>query len=103
MSSMQSQQQTKGEVIAELRGKTDSFSIKDIGANGIRLENNDVGQITGKYQANYMETASIHKKTDGMIEWEGNSIQMEGKDMDEGTSHSKGRKKDDGTSRYERR
>src|SRR5436189_4325629 len=68
MSSMQSQQQTKGEVIAELRGKTDNFSIKDIGANGIKIENNDVGQITGKYQANFMETVSIHMKTDGTSE-----------------------------------
>src|SRR5438552_12387939 len=87
VSSMQSQQQTKGEVIAELRGKTDSFSIKDIGANGIKIENNDVGQITGKYQANFMETVSIHMKTDGTSEWEGKSIQMAGKDMVVATSH----------------
>ncbi len=53
---MQSQQQSKGEVIAEMRGKTDSFSIKDITSSGVKMENNDVGQITGKYQANFMET-----------------------------------------------
>ena len=75
---MQSQQQTKGEVIAELRGKTDSFSIKDIGANGIKLENNDVGQITGKYQVNFMVTISIHMKTDGTSEWEGKGIKLAG-------------------------
>jgi hypothetical protein len=45
-----------------------SFSIKDIGTNGIKIENNDVGQITGKYQANFMETVSIHMKTDGTSE-----------------------------------
>ena len=98
---MQSQQQTKGEVIAELRGKTDSFSIKDISANGIKIENNDVGQITGKYQANFMETVSIHMKTDGTSEWEGKSIQMAGKDMVVATSHGKGRNNADGTIWFE--
>src|SRR5437879_12362644 len=98
---MQSQQQTKGEVIAELRGKTDSFSIKDIGANGIKIENNDVGQITGKYQANFMETVSIHMKTDGTSEWEGKSTQMAGKDMVVATSHGKGRSHADVTIRIE--
>src|SRR5437879_13548967 len=98
---MQSQQQTKGEVIAELRGKTDSFSIKDIGANGIKIENNDVGQITGKYQANFMETDSIHMKTDGTSEWEGKGIQMVGKDMVVVTGHGKGHRGPDGNAMFE--
>jgi len=98
---MQSQQQTKGEVIAELRGKTDSFSIKDISANGIKMENNDVGQITGKYQANFMETVSIHMKTDGTSEWEGKGIQMAGKDMVVATGHGKGKQNADGTVSFE--
>jgi hypothetical protein len=98
---MQSVQQAKGEVIAELRGKTDSFSIKDISSNGVKMENNDVGQITGKYQANFMETVSIHMKTDGTSEWEGKSIQMAGKDMVVSTSHGKGRQNADGTVSFE--
>jgi hypothetical protein len=93
---MQTQQQSKGEVIAELRGKTDSFSIKDISSNGVKMENNDVGQITGKYQANFMETVSIHMKTDGTSEWEGKAIQMAGKDMVVATSHGKGKTLPDG-------
>ncbi len=98
---MQSQQQTKGEVIAELRGKTDSFSIKEINANGIKMENNDVGQITGKYQANFMETVSVHMKTDGTSEWEGRGIQMVGRDMVAATSHGKGRTTGDGKILFE--
>ncbi len=98
---MQSQQQTKGEVIAELRGKNDSFSIKDISANGIKLENNDVGQITGKYQANFMETVSIHMKTDGTSEWESRGIQMAGKDMVVATGHGKGKRNADGIISFE--
>src|SRR2546422_4241174 len=98
---MQSQQQTKGEVITELRGKTDSFSIKDITSNGVRMENNDVGQITGKYQGNFMETISIHMKTDGTSEWEGKGIQMVGKDMVVATSHGKGKQTADGKVSFE--
>src|SRR6266550_4550229 len=68
MSSMQSQQQTKGEVIAELRGKTDSFSIKDIGANGIKMAGKD------------MVVATSHGKgrnnADGTIWFEGEQKYM---------------------------
>jgi hypothetical protein len=98
---MQSQQQSKGEVIAELRGKTDSFSIKDISSSGVKMENNDVGQITGKYQGNFMETVSINMKTDGTSEWEGKGIQMVGKDMVVVTGHGKGRTGPDGNTMFE--
>ena len=94
-------QQTKGEVIAELRGKTDSFSIKDISSSGFKMENNEVGQITGKYQANFMETISINVKTDGTSEWEGRSIQMAGQDMIVATSRGKGRNTGQGTVAFE--
>jgi hypothetical protein len=97
---MQSQQ-TKGEVIAEYRGKTDSFSIRDISANGVKMENNDVGQVTGKYQANFMETVYIHMKTDGTSEWEGKGIQMAGKDMVVVTGHGKGHAMPDGSVMFE--
>ena len=98
---MQSQQQTKGEVIVELRGKTDSFSIKDISPNGIKMENNDVGQLTGKYSGNFMETVSIHMKTDGTSDWEGRGIQMAGKDMVAVTGKGKGKQNADGTVSFE--
>ena len=98
---MQSQQQSKGDVIAELRGKNDSFSIKDISSSGVKLENNDVGQITGKYQGNFMETVSIHMKTDGTSEWEGKGIQMVGKDMVVVTGHGKGQRGPDGNVMFE--
>src|SRR6266851_1498926 len=91
---MQSQQQSKGDVIAELRGKNDSFSIKDISSSGVKLENNDVGQITGKYQGNFMET-------DGTSEWESRGIQMVGKDMVVVTGHGKGHRGADGTVMFE--
>src|SRR5438094_8581789 len=98
---MQSQQQTKGEVIAELRGKTDSFSIKDISSSGVKMENNDVGEITGKYQGNFMETIRINMKSDGTSEWEGKGIQMVGKDMVVATSRGKSKQTPDGQLSFE--
>src|SRR5947199_3620981 len=98
---MQSQQQTKGEVIAELRGKTDSLSIKDISSSGVKIENNDIGQITGKYQANFMETISIHMKPDGTSEWEGKGVQMAGQDMVVTTSKGHGHQTGPGTIAFE--
>lgn len=98
---MQSQQQSKGEVILELSGKTDSFSIKDISSSGVRLENNDVGQVRGKYQGNFMETVSIHMKPDGSSDWEGKGIQMIGNDMVVVTSHGKGHTGPDGNVIFE--
>src|SRR5712664_3386866 len=98
---MQSQQQAKGEVIAELRGKNDSLRIKEITSNGVKMENNDVGQITGKYQANFMERVSIHMMTDGTSEWESRGIQMAGRDMVVATGHGKGKRNADGTISFE--
>ena len=97
---MQSQQ-TKGELIIELVGKTDSFSIRDISPNGVKMENNDVGQVSGKYNGNFMETVYIHMKTDGTSDWEGKGIQMIGKDMVVVTGHGKGKQNADGTVSFE--
>jgi len=98
---MQSQQQSKGEVILELRGKTDSFSIKDISSSGVKMENNDVGQVSGKYQGSFMETVSIHMKPDGTSDWEDRGIQMIGNDMVVVTSHGKGHTVPDGNVMFE--
>jgi hypothetical protein len=93
---MQSQQQSKGELIAEIHGKTDSFTIKEVSSGGVKMENNDVGQLTGKYSAQFMETVSIHMKPDGTSDWEGRGIQMAGNDMAVTTSHGKGHATPDG-------
>jgi hypothetical protein len=88
---MQAQEQKmKGEVIAQINGKTDSWSIKDVSSNGFKLENNDVGQITGKYSANFMETITVNMKQDGSNDWEGKGLQMAGTDLVVTTSKGKG-------------
>src|SRR6266702_4807902 len=65
---MQAQQQSKGEVIAELRGKTDSFSIKDISANGIKMVGKDMVVVTGHGKG--------HRGPDGNVMFEGEQKYM---------------------------
>ena len=71
----------KGELISEFKGKTHSWTIKEVGKNGVTMEMNDMGEITGKYNANFMETNAIHIKSDGTITWEGRGIHNSGPDM----------------------
>ncbi len=76
-----STQKAKGELIAEIKGKTASWTIKDITQSGVKMEMNDEGQVTGKYNANFMETININLKPDGTSTWEGKGLQMAGSDM----------------------
>src|SRR5262249_13809200 len=62
---------------------------------------NDIGQISGKYQGNFMETVTIHMKQDGSSEWEGRGIQMVGMDMVAVTGHGKGKTGPDGNVTFE--
>ncbi len=71
----------KGELIAEIKGKTSSWTIKEVSQSGVRMEMNDQGEITGKYNANFMETTSINLKPDGTSTWEGRGIHNSGADM----------------------
>ena len=71
----------KGELIAEIKGKSNSWTIKEVGKNGVTMEMNDSGEITGKYDARFMETTTIHMKPDGTMTWEGRGIQNSGEDM----------------------
>ncbi len=76
-----STQKAKGEVIAEIKGKTNSWTIKEITQTGVKMENNEEGQVTGKYNANFMETINIVMKPDGTSTWEGKGLHMAGTDM----------------------
>ncbi len=76
-----STQKMKGELIAEIKGKSQSWTIKEVGKNGVTMETNDMGEITGKYNANFLETTSIHIKPDGTMTWEGRGMQNSGPDM----------------------
>ena len=72
---MQAQKQ-KGELIGEIHGKTVTTTIKELTPMGVRMEINDQGQVSGKYNAAHMETVSIFQKRDGTSEWEQKGIQV---------------------------
>jgi len=84
-------QKSKGELIAEMKGKSGSWTLKEVGKNGVVMEVNDSGEITGKYNAQFMETTTIHMKPDGSMTWEGRGMQNSGADMiivtSKGTAH----------------
>jgi hypothetical protein len=87
-----STQKTKGELIADIKGKSHSWTIKEAGKNGVIMETNDVGEVTGKYHASFMETTTVHIKQDGTITWESRGMQNSGSDMivtaGKGTAHN---------------
>src|SRR5881628_2924157 len=72
---MQAQtQMSKGELLFELQGKTVSRTIKEITPHGVKLEMNNEGQATGKFNANELNTINVFMKPDGTNEWEGKGL-----------------------------
>ncbi|HET7404531.1 MAG TPA: hypothetical protein VFJ63_00270 [Candidatus Bathyarchaeia archaeon] len=79
---MQAQTMTqKGELLYEVKSKNIVTTIKDIGQNGIQLEMNDRGEVSGKFHGSHMDTVNVNVKTDGTNEWQVKSI-MNTKDGD---------------------
>ena len=64
----------KGELLYEIKSKNSSITIKDIGPNGIQLEMNDAGEISGKLHGGHIDTVSVNVKTDGTNDWQVKSI-----------------------------
>ncbi len=69
-------QETKGELIVEVHGKTTTTTIKDISPAGARLEHNILGEVKGKYHGTYMQTTSTLRKPDGSSEWDAKFITL---------------------------
>ena len=73
---MQAQtQMAKGELLLEIHGKTVTRTVKEISPNGVKLQMNDEGQTTGKYNAGHIETVTVLIKPDGTNEWETKAIE----------------------------
>jgi hypothetical protein len=64
----------KGELLWEIKSKNVTTTIKDINPNGLQLEMNDRGEISGKIHGAFMNTVSVNMKTDGSSDWQGKSI-----------------------------
>lgn len=73
---MQAQSQiAKGELLYEIQGKTNSWTVKEITPHGVKMQMNDQGQSTGKLSAGQVNTVDIFMKTDGTSEWESKAVQ----------------------------
>ena len=72
---MQAQHQ-KGEQLFEVHGKTITRTIMDISPAGIKIQSNDEGQVSGRYDGAHMETTTIWLKTDGTSEWENKALEL---------------------------
>jgi hypothetical protein len=76
MSSIQSQVQSQlGDLIGEVRGKSNTTTIKEITPFGVRISSNGVGQFTGRYTASHMDTVSVSLNRDGTSQWATKAIQ----------------------------
>lgn len=71
----------KGELLYEIKSKNVNVTIKDISPNGIQLEMNDRGDISGKFHGSHIDTVTVNQKTDGSSDWQVKSI-MNTKDGD---------------------
>jgi len=72
---MQAQTQiSKGELLFEVAGRTVSRTIKEITPHGVALQMNDESQVTGKVNANGINTINVFLKPDGTNDWEGKGI-----------------------------
>jgi len=65
---------TKGELLYEVKSKNVTTTIKDIGPNGIQLEMNDQGEVSGKLHGVHMDTVSVNVKLDGSSDFTVKSI-----------------------------
>lgn len=73
---MQAQTQiSKGELLFEIQGKTISRTVKEISPHGVRLQMNNEGQVTGKFNGGEINTINVFLKADGTNEWEAKGIQ----------------------------
>ena len=81
MQAQTSSLKNKGELLYEVHSKNVSVTIKDIGTNGLKLEMNDRGEVSGKLQGGHIDTVNVNAKLDGSSEWQVKSI-MNTKDGD---------------------
>ncbi len=62
------------EEILEIKDKTVVTIIKEVLKDGLKIQFNSVGEVTGKYFANHTETVDIIQKMDGTNEWQSRAV-----------------------------
>jgi len=64
------------EQILEIRHKTSVTIIKEFVKDGVKIQFNSAGEVTGRYSARHTETVDILQKMDGTNEWEVKAMEM---------------------------
>jgi hypothetical protein len=71
---MQAQKEQERELIGEVRGKTVTTTIRETSLLGVKLESNEQGKFSGKFEGVEIDTVTVFLKTDGTSEWESKGI-----------------------------
>jgi hypothetical protein len=62
------------EVLGELKNKFTCMTLKEFSEDGVIMQNNAVGEVNGRYNADHIETDDIKMKLDGTMEWESRGL-----------------------------
>jgi hypothetical protein len=65
----------KKDMLAEIKEKTSTVTIKEFSQDGAMIEYNSTGEVKGKYHANHIETTDVKMKMDGTNEWESRAME----------------------------
>ncbi len=68
--------EAKEELLAELKEKTTTVTVKEFTPAGVRAEYNMQGETRGKFDSRHLETVSVLVKADGTVEYEGRGIDI---------------------------
>jgi hypothetical protein len=65
----------KGEFLVEVNQKMTAIIIKEFSRDGVKIQSNAVGKVTGKYSARRLETIDILQKQDGSNRWDSRIVE----------------------------
>ena len=62
-------------MIANIQGRNVSTAVKEINSGSVKLEMNNVAEVSGPYTARHIETTILEQKADGTSEWESKAVE----------------------------
>ena len=65
----------KGLYLVEVKQKMTAIIIKEFSKEGVKIQSNAMGKVTGQYAGRHLETIDILQKQDGSNQWESRIIQ----------------------------
>ena len=65
----------KGVFLVNVKQKITSITIEVFSQDGVKLQYNAIGEITGKYSGRHLETIDVLRRQDGSNRWESRIVQ----------------------------